>query len=310
MRAFLIIFSCAIVVGITVFVVMNAPNPNERPSIQVARVELDRQPDPILQSDPIADRILDFFPEPTTPLPLSAPDTSAPVTEEVAQEEPLAKKPVSSMDADLDRLMAIIHDWDYVGFNQMGTDKKMGRIHRVRENEFMDIFEGQVFESGVEVQQLSREAATLRLREAVFNLPLAQKPEFFEEVAANPRPLTPEEQKQAYEYYRARFGEKFKTYNRNYKPPEGLKMPQPITPEQFEQGMQEYQRRYGTQFAAEQRQFAQPIPQLEEQKQNFERYWKQFHPNKPMPDFNSTILPGNQPGTGVQMQPMIPTPAH
>jgi len=183
-------------------------------------------------------------------------------------------------------LMAMIDDWVYVSFTGFG-EKKMGRIKKSREGSVFDVTEGEELENGIIIQSLTNEQATLRLGEALFHLRLAQEPDFFAEVRDNPRPLTPAEQKQAYEYYMKRYGDKFKEYSKQYQPPPGMQMPKPVTDEQMKKGLEEYQKRYGQKFQKEAEKYNNKYPMPQQQLENYKKYWQRFHPDKEMPDFES-----------------------
>ncbi|MFB3786352.1 MAG: hypothetical protein ACE15F_08280 [bacterium] len=301
MRTFVVLFTCVLVIGIVVFAVLQAPQP-KKVEITVNRIDPASQPLPVLQSDPAAEHVLDLFPDAVEPTP------GAGAAEPAAEAEGVdsATKParvIKDLDNDTNRLMALIEDWVYVEFSQIGDSNKTGTIHKTRDNTFFNVFEGQTLENGVHVNQLTGDAVTLRLGEAVFPLRLALVPKFFDEVKENPRPLTPAEQEEAYNYYMRRFGDKFKKFSENYKPPFGTQMPRPVTQKEQEQGLKEYEERFGSQFMKESAQYNPGYPQTQEQKDAYKRYWAKFHPGKPMPDFDQLFTQQPQVGPGGRIVP-------
>lgn len=302
MRVLLIILSCAVVVGIVVFVVVNAPVTPHNQDIVVARIELDQPSHPVLESDPAADQILNFFPEASQLIP-ATPEPAASTPDQPAEERPK----VNNNNADMSRLLAMIEDWVYISFSQI-SKTKIGQIQRSRENEIFEVVEGNTLENGIFVAQLTDEAATLKLGEAFFNLRLAREPDFFKDIQKNPRPLTPKEQKEAYEYYKRRFGDKFTYHSQGYTPPPGMQMPKPMTPEEYQEGLKKYEESYGKRFREEAKRSNLSYPMPSEQLENYKKYWQQFHPGKTMPPFQAgENSMQNQLGPGNRMQPTVPS---
>lgn len=298
MRLVLIAIMSIMVVGIVLFVVFNEPVPS-KPDIEVARIDITRQPQPVLPNDPAADHILDFFPDPKDIVPTQpSEEVIQPILE---RPTPSNKPKYSREEYDLNRLLAMISDWVYTNFSQVG-DNKFGQIHKTREKEYVDIHEGKKLENEIQIARLTEDAVTLALGEAQFNLRLAQKPEFFDELKDKWRPLTPEEQQQAYEYYMRRYGDKFKTASQGYKHPAGLPLPKPVSQQQQQEGMQEYMKMYGNRFAKEAETYKQPFPGTEKQRENFKKYWERYHPGLPAPDFDKTFASQAQLGPANRVQ--------
>jgi len=301
MRTFVVLFTCVLVIGIVVFAVLQAPQP-KKVEIAVNRIDPARQPLPVLQSDPAAEHVLDLFPEGVEPTP-GAGVASHPGEASGAEAATQPARVIPDIERDINRLMALIEDWVYVEFSQIGDSNKTGTIHKTRDNTFFNVFEGQTLENGIQVNQLTGDAVILRLGEATFPLRLALVPKFFDEVKENPRPLTPAEQEEAYNYYMRRWGDKFEKFSENYKPPYGTQMPQQVTQQDQEQGLKEYQERFGNQFMKETQQYNQGYPQTQEQRDAYKRYWEKFHPGKPMPDFDQLFTPQPQVGPGARIVP-------
>ena len=305
MRSLFILIACIVVVGVVISVVMLVPTPTKN-RVEVARLDLNRQPEPVLKSDPAAERILDFFPEPKESLPLApSPEMGVAPPQPAPAVPPEAKPEMFSKELDRNRLLNLIDDWIYVDFSQVGS-AKLGRIQITRENSFLEVNEGTKLQNGIIIAQLTRESAMLKLGEASFLLRLAQEPKFFEEVKQTLRPLTPEEQKEAFDYYMARFGDKFKEQSKDYQPPAGAQNPRQITPEDRKKGLEQYFEKYGKQFQKEGSQYKVPFPYGEKQQELYQKYWKKFHPDQPMPEFDKLYINQNanpnatNPGSRIQ----------
>ncbi|MEW6234167.1 MAG: hypothetical protein AB1656_02155 [Candidatus Omnitrophota bacterium] len=301
MRMIVIALTCVLIVGIVLFVVLTAPAPT-KPAIRVARIDVSNQPQPIAPSDPAAEHILEFFPDPTEMMASPALPT---IEELTADTPPAAGTPgprASSEEIDRNRLLALIEDWVYVDFSQVGPTK-IGRIHQTRKKEYVEIYEGKTLDNGIQVVLLTDDAATLKLGEAAFRLRLALKPAFFDEIKDNWRPITREEQQQAYEYYERIYGDKFREYSKGYKPPAGMPLPRPVSADEREKGRQQYMEMYGNQFMKEAKQFPVAFPGTQEQRENYEKYWQKFHPGLPMPDFDQMKGMDEQLGPGNRIQP-------
>jgi len=295
-----IALTCVLIVGIVLFVVLMAPAPS-KPAISVSRIELSNQPPPIASSDPAAEHILEFFPNPSE---MALTPIIPAIEEKQAETAPLFGTPspkISNEEIDRNRLLALIEDWVYVDYSQVGPTK-IGRIHQTRKKEYLEIYEGKTLDNGIQVAQLTDDAATLKLGEATFRLRLALKPAFFDEIKDNWRPITREEQQQAYEYYERIYGDKFREYSKGYKPPSGMPMPRPISADDQEKGRRQYMEMYGNQFMKEAKQFPVAFPGTEEQRQNYEKYWQKFHPGLPMPDFSQMKGMDEQLGPGNRIQ--------
>lgn len=300
MRAFIIVACCILVVAVVVSVITFAPEPS-RENIEVTRIDIDRQPQPVIESDPGAEHILEFFPEPSEPLNLPTPILSENVPEPGEEEAaPPAEPELSNEEMDRNRLLALIDDWVYTDFNQV-ANRKTGSIRQSRSNMFLSVYEGQQMDNGIRVASLESEAVTLELGESSFVLRRAKEPEFFADVKENLRPLTPEEQKQAYEYYMIVYGEKFKAFSQGYKPPHGMEMPRRVSPEEQQKGLEEYWERYGKQFRRENQEYKTPFQYGEEQREQYEKYWEKYFPDRPKPAFNN-LFRNNEAGPGARAQ--------
>ena len=308
MRPFLFLIICAVVVVIVASVIIFSPEP-AKTKIAVHLVDLNRQPQPVIQSDPAGSNILNFFPDPSEALPFQQ-EGDVETTETEAAPTPAessgdANQALASKELDRNRLLALIDDWIYTEYKQVGATK-IGTIQQTRSNVYLSIFEGRELENGIFVASLNSDAATLNLGEASFTLHRAQEPTFFVEVKQTLRPLTPDEQQQAYDYYMRVYGEKFKAWSEGYKPPNGMPMPQPITDEQKAKGLEEYWNRYGNQFHRENTQFKAPFFYGEKQRGEFDKYWDKFHPGVPKPAFEQIFGNANPLGPGARISPTAP----
>lgn len=303
MRAFLLVATCFIVVGIVLFAMMQAPTP-QKPQIAVSRIDSVQRPLPVLQSDPASERILDSFPEPT-PIPPGAAVENLAASPTALPAAPNNSKAGAGLSDDFNRLLALIDDWIYVDFSQIGTQNKTGTIRKTRENELIGVFEGKELENGIKVTKLTDDACTLQLGKESFVLRRVEEPSFFQEVKKQMRPLTVEEQEKAYEYYMRRYGDKFKAYSAMYEPPYGAQNPRPVTQQEKEKGLQDYFERYGKQFQQEAQQSKGSFPYTEQQKENYKKYWQTFFPDRPMPAFDDMFNKDNQtvPGSRIQEDP-------
>ncbi len=285
MKSIFVLFSSVLVVVLIVFIVVNAPV-DKKEQITVNTIELERLPKPVLQSDPAADHVLEFFPEPKDSLPLEAPPEITTVPQSQTPQSGQKENPKNVMIHQKHNLLALIHDWVYVTYSQIGSTK-LGHIHDTRNNVMIKIFEGKIFDNGVEVTKLSPDRALLKLGEATFPLQRAEKPSFFEEIEEKPRALTPEEQVQAYEYYMKRWGHKFQEYSKGYQPPPGMQNPQPVSPEMKKKGLEQYKERYAKKFKRNEKEYRMPALNAETQREMYKKYWQKYHPDREMPDFDN-----------------------
>lgn len=277
MKIVLVAFGCMIAVGLVVFVALGPTQPTQT-DIVSPRLEPSVVERPVVQG--ASQRVLEFFPDPEEMRELANVQPVVDPNAHTATSQPII--PDQSMDEN--RLLALIDDWVYVQYFQIGGDKK-GRIHKSREDVMMDVTEGDVLENGITIQTLTSEQATLRLGEALFHMRLSREPEFFADLRTNPRPLSPEEQKKAYDYYMARYGDKFKMFSKSYKAPLDFQTPRHVTQQQQQQAIQQYMQQHGNQFQQERGDFPTSVPYSAEQRENFREYWQKTHPDKPMPNF-------------------------
>lgn len=311
MRAILILITCIAVVGIVVFTVIYSPN-SGKTDLAVVRIDMADQPQPVLQSDPAADHVLEFFPKPDEWPSVQPTQQADKKDEKQSDNETTANNPPPTgqldIESDKGRLMALIEDWAYVDFSEIISKeitRKTGKIQQSRSQTFLDVTEGQTLDNGIKIKQLTNEAAVLNLGQAVFRLRMAKVPAFFAEVRDSMRPLTPDEQEQAYDYYMARFGEKFIELSKDYKPPYGTQMPQKVTSEEHRKGLEQYMNTYGKQFQNEAKmngaQNPNNFPYSTQQREAYQKYWQRFHPGQPMPDFDTVFNTGNQVGPGARI---------
>ncbi|MGC9326160.1 MAG: hypothetical protein ACP5I1_00870 [Candidatus Hinthialibacter sp.] len=307
MRAFLLLFTCFVVVGIVLFAMMQAPAP-QKTEISVSRIDAVKRPLPVLQNEPAADSILDSFPLPTEPPAASSSEESAAAPPDVVQPVNPASPQQSLKDrSNLNRLLALIDDWIYEDFSQIGS-QKTGTIRKTREKELLGVFEGKELENGIKVARLTDDACTLSLGDESFTLRRVEEPAFFQEVKQKMRPLTVEEQEKAYEYYMRRYGDKFKAYSAMYEPPFGTQNPKRVTAEQKQRAMEDYFKRYGSQFQKEAQQSPVKFPYTEQQKENYIKYWQTFFPDRPMPSFEDLFTDqSRQVGPGARIQTEEPS---
>lgn len=308
MRVLMILITCLLVTAAIIAVVIYEPV-STAPTVVVPRIDMAYSPNPVLQQEPDSNKVLDFFPDLAA---LKQQHNSTVDIQPATKETGDKKKPVSiealnTESDDRSRLLSLIDDWVYENFSQVGK-LKQGRINQTRENKIVTVYEGEVLESNIKVVKLNSEAATLQLGNAVYNLPLAVQPDFFKEIhdSVNPRPLTPDEQRKALDYYMKRYGHKFKALSEGYQPPPGMVMPQQITPEMQEKSRKEYMEKYGQKFNQESNQFKSTFPYPQQQKENFQKYWEKYHPGQPMPNFDAADANKNQYGPANRLQPEPP----
>jgi hypothetical protein len=196
-------------------------------------------------------------------------------------------------------------DWIYVDYTQVASTKR-GRLEHLKTKEQRQIWEGMELENDVVVASLSPEAAVMQLADATWALRIVRKPAFFEELMRERRPLTPDEQREALDYYMRVYGDRMRELSKHYKPLPGVSFPSsPPTKEQIEESKQRYMQLYGQQFMQEQAlRPTMPPTSLEQQRQNFEKYWKTYHPGEPMPPF-----PVQLDGSFQRFPLMLPTEA-
>jgi hypothetical protein len=305
MRTFILVGMCVLVVGIVMITVFQAPVDN-RAKISVDRIAVSSQPLPVFEGHHDTEKILDSFPDPKKLIQEATiqPDSQSDSEQnQVALHTPYeSRKPKTTMEGDRIRLLALIEDWVYIEFSQIGNSRKTGTIHKSRTNEILTVSEGETLDNGVIVQQLASDQVILRLGESSFALRIAVVPDFFEEVKNKIRPLTPDEQEAAYEYYMRRYGDKFKEYSRNYRPPYGVRQPTKVTPEDLQKGMEEYEKRYGRQFAKENGMPFNQMSNSQDYLKRYQEYVKKYHAGREMPDFstlNQQLAP-DTPGSRVQ----------
>ena len=309
MRVLVILLTCLVVMAVIIAVVIYEPV-STTTNVVVPRITLAYPSNPVIQQEPDSGKLLDFFPDlATLKQKQQAVAGLKPASQEIQSQPPPKNKPVSgealnAESEDRARLLSLIDDWVYENFSQVGA-LKQGRINKTRENKIVTVYEGEVLETGIKVDTLNSEAATLKLGSSIYNLPLAVQPEFFKEIrdSTSPRPLTPEEQTKALDYYMKRYGHKFKALSEGYQPPPGMVMPQQITPEMQEKSRKEYMEKFGKKFNQESSQNKPAFPYPQQQKENFQKYWEKYHPGKPMPNFDSADSLKNQFGPANRVQP-------
>jgi hypothetical protein len=305
MRAFLLLFTGMFVIGVIVFVVVSTPEPTQ-PEIVVPRLDTAFQFSPVIQNEVDPEAIMRYFPDVSEIIigDASAEQPAENTSPSRLEEAGIKPHGVAMDKEDRSALLAMIDDWVYINFSQIGATKR-GRINQTRTNNILTVTEGEVLSNGIEVAQLSTEAATLRLGQSVYHLPLAIEPDFFKEMkdSKNPRPLTPDEQKVALDYYMRRYGHKFKALSEGYQPPPGMKMPQQMTQEEYQESMRKYMNRQGMTFQAENEQFGSSSAQTEQQKEYFRQYWQKYHPDRPMPNFEDLQTMQNQFGPANRILP-------
>ncbi|MFH1741756.1 MAG: hypothetical protein ABIH23_22350, partial [bacterium] len=167
------------------------------------------------------------------------------------------------------------------------ASKKSGMLENFKTNDRRAIWEGMKMEHDVLVASLSEQSAVMQLDDATFELRLVKRPSFFDRLAERRGPLTPQEQQEGLEYYMKVYGDKMRELSKNYKPLPGVNLPtSPPSQEEMEKRKQQYMEMYGQQFKREQALSPKDAPSSEEQeRRNFEQYWKTYFPDKPMPTF-------------------------
>lgn len=260
---------------------------------------------PLTTPTPAGDAFIEYFPPMDTPspqaipamMPTSVPAGESPVSTPTVRQEITGDQPAKMA------LLSLLGDWIYTDYTQVASTKR-GRLEHLKTKEQRQIWEGMEFDNNIVVASLSPEAAIMKLGEATWALRMARRPAFFDEVARNPRPLSPQEQQEALEYYMRVYGDRLRELSKNYKPLPGVSVPSaPPTKEQIEKSKQKYMQMYGRRF--QQEQMLRPTfsrASIEEQRRNFERYWRTYHPDKPMPPF-----PIQSNNTSQQMPLILPT---
>ncbi len=226
--------------------------------------DLDRLPPPP-KSEP------DAIARPPVDLPEVSPDISTSVIQEVTSNPELALA---------QRVLGLA----YIQYAQLGTTKR-GRMENGR-GDIYSVFEGYALPGGVVVRKLGPRAAVVQLNEATRTLKKINRPGMFDDLdIRRGRPLTPEEQALARNYYNDRFGDVMRDLSKNYKPPNGGQMPHPRTPEETAELKKKYMEDFGNRMSEEQKRAA-PLYQKRdlalEHKHKVE-YWKRFFPDKPLP---------------------------
>ncbi len=299
MRPFFLLIIGFLLFAVVFSVVIFLPH-SDKTNVIVNRIDFNRQPQPVVQSDPGGDYILEFFPEPT-------PEQNDPsLTEALQDAEPSPKNSQSGTVAetaldsaqvqkelDKNRIISLIHDWVYTDFMEVGRVKQ-GTIKKTRENLSFTVYEGEQLDNGIEIESLTNDAVLLALGEAKFPLRRAKQPKFYEEVKRTMRPLTPEEQEQAYDYYMRVYGDKFKEMSKNYKPPHGMPTPGRVSKEQQVKALEEYWSRYGKQFSKESANYKPEFHYPKNMRDAYEKYWNQFGNGQEKPQFEDIFeKPGN-----------------
>lgn len=258
---------------------------------------------PLTTPTPARDAFMEYFPQIGTPTrgPTASPTPGFHAAGPTAT--PTLGREISEDQPAKNVLLTVLWDWNYTDYTQIGTTKR-GRLEHVRTKEQRQIWEGLELEHDVIVASLSPEAAIMQLEDATFPLRIVRKPAFFDELMKKPRPLTPEEQREALDYYMRLHGDRMRELSKYYKPLPGLNLPSsPPTQEQVQKNKERYMQMYGQRFKQEQSLRATSRRSSpEQQRQSFERYWKTFRPGEPMPP-----LPVQPNGSFQRFPLMLPT---
>lgn len=307
MRPFVFLILGFLIFAVVFTIVIFMPQSNVQ-NISVTKIDLNRQPQPVVQSDPGGNYILEFFPEPSDmikqPLAQAEPVPSEAGVQAELQTETTAQPNTTDVQKEIDknRMMALIHDWVYTDFIEVGQNKQ-GTINKSRDNLSFSVYEGEELENGINVAELTNDSALLALGEATFYLRRAAPPDFYEEVKRTMRPLTPDEQTRAYDYYMRVYGDKFKEMSKNYTPPNGMPMPRQVTTEEQKQALDHYWKQYGQNFKQESANFKPQLYYNQNQREAYEKYWKEFGNGEPKPNFDEIFA---QPNTSSPDSRLVP----
>lgn len=299
MRVFVFLIIGFLILAVVFTAVIFIPDTQQQ-SVQISKIDLNRQPQPVVKSDPGGDYILEFFPEP------SAENQDSSLSDALIDAPPSAQKAIYQpdqninstdvqMELDKNRMLALIDDWVYTDYIEVGQTKQ-GTIKRSRENISFSIYEGEDLNNGIKIATLTSDVALLQLGEATFNLRRARQPSFFSDVKREIRPLTPEEQEQAYEYYMRVYGDKFKEMSRNYKPPNGMPKPRQVSQEEQQKALDTYMKQYGSQFKQESANYKPQFYYNQDMRKAYDKYWQQFHGGENKPSFDDAFA--NQAASG------------
>jgi hypothetical protein len=278
----LILLAAIVLVGIVLF----SGSRMESGPYQLAVLPTPELLPPISTPTPSAETFVELFPTiviptrvPVTEEPSVAPEPSIPQPEQTPEAE------VPPIEPGRNALINLLLNWNYVDFTQIASTKR-GRLEHFGTKEQREVTEGMPFEHDIVVASLSPEAAIMQLGSATYALPLIKVPAFLENLKNRKGPLTPEEQQQGLDYYMQIYGNKMKELSRDYRPLPGVNLPKPPSKQQIEESKRRYKEVYGRQFQQEQALTGQQnLDSAETQRQNFERYWRTYHPDKPMPTF-------------------------
>lgn len=306
MRVFVFLIIGFLIMAVVFTAVIFIPD-SQQQSVNISKIDLNRQPQPVVKSDPGGDYILEFFPEPSAEIQdTSITDALIDVqpTTENAVFQPGSQSNSSNVQLELDknRMLALIHDWIYTDYIEVGQTKQ-GTINKSRENVSFSIFEGDELNNGIVISSLNNNMAVLQLGESTFNLRRARPPSFYEDVKKTMRPLTPEEQEQAYDYYMRVYGDKFKEMNKDYKPPNGMPAPRRVSQEEQKKGLETYWEQYGKNFKQESANFKPQFYYNQDMREAYEKYWMQFGNGQEKPSFDEVFSNQNSSGPGSRLVP-------
>lgn len=307
MRPFIFLIIGFLLFAVVFTVVIFLPQSTNQ-SVTVTKIDLNRQPLPVVQSDPGGNYILEFFPEPSdaiqNPMPANTLTGVQPNVVPNQMQEPSTQTDPNEIQKELDknRMLALIHDWVYTDFIAVGTTKQ-GTINKSRDNLSFSVFEGETLENGINIASLNNDSALLALGEAEFYLRRAAPPTFYEEVKRTLRPLTPQEQEQAYDYYMRVYGDKFKEMSKNYVPSNGMPPPRKVSEEEQRQGLEQYWQQYGKNFKQESANFKPQLYYNQNLRDAYEKYWKQFGNGDSKPNFDEIFASPNSVGPDARIVP-------
>ncbi len=301
-RAFLVPLIVLVAALAIVIVVVLSSLPPRRVPYRLASVPTPGLAVPLSTPTPEADAFVEYFPQTATP---PSEEIAVPQEEETPvqpESTPTPVKEALSEDTAMNTLLAVLADWIYTDYTQIAS-KKMGRLEHIRNKEKREISEGTQLERGVEVASLSPEKAVMQLADATFPLRIVRRPSFFDDPEKRWGPRTPEEQREGLEYYMRVYGDKMRAIAKNYKPLPGVEVPKsPPTKEEIQESKERYMQMYGDRFQQQQAlQQGLQLSRPEIQRRNFERYWRTYHPDKPIPN-----MPVQPDGSLEQVPLMVP----
>lgn len=289
-RSYLVPFLVLLAALGLVGVVLLSGGISQGPAYRLAALPTPGLVAPLTTPTPAKDAFVEYFPQIGTPTALQQPATLA--TREVPAVAPTAT-PTEGVDIQEDDpakvvLLSLLADWIYTDYTQVASTKR-GRLEHLKTKEQREIWEGIELENDVVVASLSSEAAVIQLADATFSLRIVRRPAFFDELMKKPRPLTPEEQQEALDYYMRVHGDRMRELSKHYKPLPGVTLPSsPPTREEIQKSRERYMQMYGQRFKQEESLSPTVMPS-QQQRQNFERYWKTYRPGEPMPPFLSRM---------------------